>query len=62
MWLKSKYTPIQSLATLLDAPSIFSISMGSYETFSVTIVVYQCNNVSRLMLYKNNTSIIKSQL
>ena len=39
---------IQSLAILLDAPSIFSISIVLWVHMthcSVTIVVYRCNNV-----------------
>ena len=56
---------VQSLDILLDAPSIFSICIvlwGHMRYCSVTIVVYRCNNVRRLLLYKNNSFIIMSQL
>ena len=56
---------IQSLAILLDAAYIFLhfiVFWVHMRYCSVTIGVYRCNNVKRLLLYKNNSFIIMSQL
>ena len=51
---------MQSLAILLDAPSMFSTCIVLWvhmRHWSVTIVVYRCDSVSRLLLYENNSFI-----